>query len=427
MPPSGQAWPDARGTGRPILVPEAVERNRVCWRVVVTVASVALALTGCDGEEGAQPERGERPTGPAATSSPTPASPEPSPTSPSPDASPTDEEGAAIGTLAYVDRAFGQADEDSSRVVVVELPDGEPRALAEDAMTGTAWSPTGDRILYIGRPVSADPPGQEQLVVVDVAAGTTTVAGTGNLAEPVWSPDGQRVAVADSEPGERDPITIVVVDLQTSESTDVTEPPQGTDDVAPAWSPDGRRIAFARNAHAEPTADEPGGVRIITVAPDGSDQRELATELYDEGSPAWSPDSGTIAVTASSSPDIDAPRHVHLIAVDGGGTTRLDVADARQDVAFSPDGTLLAVPVGAQPDRTDIHIVDVSDGRTVTVLDGDAFDTSPTWAPGGTHVAFVAAGSLEGPADIVVGDVSSGEVTPVTEDGSVESPDFAPR
>lgn len=390
-------------------------------RTLATVATAALLATACTGDDQPQPEPDESPDR-TATPSPT-ASPTASPPAPSP----TGEEEASLGTLVYIDRAFGQDDEDTPRLVVVDLPDGEPRVLAEDALTGATWSPSGDRVVYIGRPDAPEEPAQEELLTVVPDAGTTSVIAEGNFLSPAWSPDGLDVAVAGSTPGERDPISIAVVNVQRAQLTAVTEPPEGTDDLEPAWSPDGERIAFVRNRHADPSSEDPDDRRILTVAPDGSDQQEVAPGLFNEGAPAWSPAGDTIAVTASESPGVDPPRRVYLAPADGGEPTPLAVSGARHDVVFSPDGQLLAVVVGTLPDRTDIHVVNVDDASTVAVFDGGEFDTSPTWSPDGTHIAFVAASGLEGQADIALGELESGEVTQLTEDGSVESPDFAPR
>lgn len=387
-------------------------------RLPAIVAVAVVAVTACT----AQPEPDGTPT---ASPTPTVTSPAPSP-SPSPTG---EDDTAAIGTLAYVDRTFEQAEEDTPRLVVVDVPDGQGRAIAEGALTGTVWSPAGDRLAYIGRPASPEGPIAEQLVVADVAAGTTTVAATGNFSSPAWSPDGQRLAVSSNEPGERDPIAIAVVDLRTSETTAVTQPPEGTDDLFPAWSPDGQRIAFVRNSHPPPTSQDPAGTQILTAAPDGSDQHTLAPELFEEGPAAWSPDGHTIAFTASPSPDVEGPRHLYLAPADGGEPTRLEVTGARGDVVVSSDGTLVAVAVGTRPDESDIHVIDVTvaGGSTVATFDADAVDLSPTWSPDDTHVAFGAATGLEGQTDIALGEVASGQVRMLTDDGSVESPDFAPR
>lgn len=386
-------------------------------RTLATVATAALLATACTGDDQPQPEPDESPE---RTATPSPIVSPPAP-------SPTGEDEVSLGTLAYIDRPFGQDDEDTSRLVIVELPGGEPRVVAEDALTDVRWSPSGDRVVYIGRPEAPEEPAQEELLTVVPEAGAASVIAEGNFSSPAWSPDGRDVAVSGNAPGDRGPLSIAVVNVQRAELTTVTEPPQGTDDLEPAWSPDGERIAFVRNRHADPSSEDPDDKQILTVAPDGSGQQELAPGLFNEGAPAWSPGGDTIAVTASEFPGVDPPRRVYLAPADGGEPTPLPVSGARQEVVFSPDGQLLAVVVGTLPDRTDIHVVDVDDGSTVAVLDGGEFDTSPTWSPDGTHIVFVAASGLEGQADIALGELESGEVTHLTEDGSVESPDFAPR
>ncbi len=120
-------------------------------RALIVAVATVVAATAC--ADDGQP----RPDG-----SPTATSPGPSP-------SPTGQDDqAVIGTLSYIDQPFEQPEQQTPRLVVVELPGGQPRTLTDDALTGTAWSPAGDRVVYIGRPASAERPAQEQLVVADV-------------------------------------------------------------------------------------------------------------------------------------------------------------------------------------------------------------------------------------------------------------------
>lgn len=396
-------------------------------RTLAAISASALLAAGCTGE--APPDPVTSPTTASASPTGTPTPPDgtatASPTA-GPSPAPSDDE-AAIGTLAWVDRTYGQDDDQVPRLVVLDVPDGEQRELNPRALTGTAWSPSGDRVAVIGRPQAAEGPGQEELRVVDVATGDATVVATGNFSFPHWSPDGRRLVVTTTEPGQPAPIRVAVVDVETSDLTPVTDPAEDADDLHPRWSPDGDRIAFVRRTQADPTSDDPGIDRLLTISADGSDQRELAPGLFDEGPPDWSPDGRTIALAAATSPDVEAPSEVHLVPVDGGPAERLGVAGARGEALFSPDGQRLAVAAGDLPDSSDIHVVEVPSGDALAVLDADELDISPTWAPGGQHLAFLAATGLEGQADVALATLPSGEIRLLTNDGSVESPAFAPR
>ncbi len=168
---------------------------------------------------------------------------------------------------------------------------------------------------------------------VDVAedrAGTET---QGDPAPMLLSPDGRYVAVGDHDTDDPD---VVVVDLTTGEPT--THPlPQGRSVIPVAWSSDGGSLAMLLSA--EPTNPYSGGrikgdVGILDLDRDTSDVRPLdgATGV------AFSPDGTGLAVDRT--------------AADGVVLTIVD-ADGERDVraggvlagpsAWSPDGRLLAI------------------------------------------------------------------------------------
>ena len=112
---------------------------------------------------------------------------------------------------------------------------------------------------------------------------------------PTLSPDGSRVAYAtfryaDGELSERSS-EIAVQSMDGAERVRLTNNQRG--DIAPSWSPDGSRIAFASPASPSLYGMD---IRIFTIAPDGSGEREIAastTALCCEL--AWSPDGGRLA------------------------------------------------------------------------------------------------------------------------------------
>lgn len=334
--------------------------------------------------------------------------------------------------LAYVDRPFDQSGEATSRLILTDVTGATSEVVTEGALGGVVWSPSGDRIAYVARETDTGSSSDEgapveALRIVELASGEVTTVVEGNVTEASWAPDGRRLVLGVSEPGTDDGSALAVADLDTGTTTVITRPDGNSDHVTPAWSPTGDRIAYVRSTHPS-TASGPAGDRtLVTVAPDGRDVREPAPDLHLVGPPAWSADGRTLAVRASEHRDERAAAFVALVDTHGGDTPTLDVADPHGEVAFSPSGDRLAIVAGPQPDESDIHVLRVDDGTTVTVLDGDAFDAAPSWTADGTRIAFIAATGFEGSVEIAIGNVGTGQVTTVTSDGSVESPAFAPR
>lgn len=111
---------------------------------------------------------------------------------------------------------------------------------------------------------------------------------------------------------------------------------------APAVSPNGARVVFAVRR-----VDLDGNTyrSQLWVAPtDGSrSPRPLTDGEHGDASPAWSPDSGSLAFTSKRGGD-DGPVTVHVMPMDGPGETRT-VARLKEGVtglAWSPDGEWLA-------------------------------------------------------------------------------------
>lgn len=89
---------------------------------------------------------------------------------------------------------------------------------------------------------------------------------------PTWSPNGWQIAFTSDRTG--DP-QVYAMDREGSNLRRVTW--TGAYNDQPSWSPTGDRIAFARLA---------GGFQILTISPDGTDERWLGPGEQ----PKWSPD-----------------------------------------------------------------------------------------------------------------------------------------
>jgi Tol biopolymer transport system component len=236
--------------------------------------------------------------------------------------------------------------------------------------------------------------------------GRTNGSGAAQITEgpndynPQWSPDGRRIVFERSAVEGDSAVWIVNAD-----GTGERELHGGPYAEHPRWSPDGRWIAFQVQ-----TSEDIGGGRAHTtyelwlIRPNGSGLRLLVANgngsLGDEnprfyvesGVWAWSSDSRRIALVW--------PRRTADEAA--GGVRIIDVATAKTrylgrgtDVAWSPDGRMLAVTTNDQgiigePECGTLWIVAATDGKRRRLVKPreEPCDRFPRWSPDGRMVVF---------------------------------------
>ena len=168
---------------------------------------------------------------------------------------------------------------------------------------------------------------------------------------------------------------------------------------SPAWSPDGRRIAFCHYAN--------GRGQIYTMNPDGSDARNVSSNLWCDKSPTWSPDGERIAFVSNRAGDWE----IYVMNADGSAPTRITESPGKdQRPAWSPDGAHIAFESERLGDL-DIFVCnpDGSGERCITggasrLLRGYMVPREPAeglpgpdrdlaWSPDSKRIAFVATGN----------------------------------
>jgi Tol biopolymer transport system component len=195
------------------------------------------------------------------------------------------------------------------------------------------WSPDGERIVFgMGNYFLARTrPARVMLVRADGSEARAITKGAGNAGFPSFSPDGTEVVYrfwTDTAGGLR------IVTLADGAVRTLTT---GYDNF-PGWSPRGDRIVFSRLAD--------GDFDIFTVRPDGTDLRQLTTSPGNDSHPAWSADGDHILFSSSrygfkdEAPLSDIPQpYGELFVMQADGSEQRALTDNRWE-----EGTPAWVP-----------------------------------------------------------------------------------
>jgi dipeptidyl aminopeptidase/acylaminoacyl peptidase len=188
---------------------------------------------------------------------------------------------------------------------------------------GLAWSPDGSRIVITTFTAGAS---EHRIELLDPDTGTLTTAieGSGPIGAPRWSPDGTKV-VYDATNGASNELFVYSFDEPSARALETDPSPV----FAPDWSPDRNSIVFGAPSEGNLS-------QIFSVAPDGTDVRQITSSQISKGVPRWSPDgsliafAGTIVVPIASR----VPVLVHNLAVytmNPDGTGEQQLTDLQQD------------------------------------------------------------------------------------------------
>jgi hypothetical protein len=176
----------------------------------------------------------------------------------------------------------------------------------------------------------------------------------------------------------------------------------------PAMSPDGRQIAFSKG----------GSINVMQA--DGSGSHVIAG-LPPARQPAWSPDGTRLAFSSLSGSQF----RIWVAGADGSSPTQVTSGSSGDfSPAWSPDGTLIAFT--RTGNSTDIYTVDPSAPGSETAYAASArTDEQPSWAPDGSAIAFTT--NRGSGNDVYVQAGPGGTGTPVTADAADDhDPSFSP-
>lgn len=321
-------------------------------------------------------------------------------------------------------------------------------ALATLALSGCKSGPK-DRIAFVS--LRSDPPG----IHVSFADGSQPVRVSSSrawvAAAPIWSADGARLAyTVETAPGQW---AIEIYDVKNGASsqvaksmkledwtpdgswliaTSVVDPDQLLDsnkksrqqlyavptdpagkrvklsdgvgwDYSPAVSPDGARVAYMSNR------SDKVELRVVNVA--GGGHKRLVLVRGDDalGSPAWSPDGGSIVFECKRGGASAIQRLCHVPSA-GGEAPDLTSSWAASP-AWSPDGTRIAFVANDPAGKEQIFVMSAN-GSDAKALTDEGNNSHPAWSPDGTRIAFMS--DVPGNPEVMTVAAAGGSPTNVT-------------
>lgn len=183
--------------------------------------------------------------------------------------------------------------------------------------------------------------------------------------------------------------------------------------ISPSWEPGGSQLAYVSFESRKPV------IYAHDVAT--GKRRMLANFRGSNSAPAWSPDGRQLVATLS----ISGNAQIYAVAASGGEPQRLTRTDSIDtEPVFSADGKTIFF-VSDRGGSPQIYRMGAQGGAAQRVTFAGNYNISPSPSPDGRWLAFIS--RVSGAFRLHVMDLSSGNVTALTDTSADESPSFSPN
>ncbi len=192
------------------------------------------------------------------------------------------------------------------------------------------------------------------------------------------------------------------------------------EDSSPVWSPDGSQIAFISDRD-DPQAGEcfPNCLfQIYVINTDGSDENKIVETEFTAHHPDWHPDDTKLSFDT----EFNLQGDIYVVNADGSDQCLLIEDGFWAD--WSPDGTQIAF-ASNRDGNVEIYLADADGSNQRRLTDNQRMDCFPAWSPDGEKIAFMAGEGPERQSYIMNADGRSEQQ--LTYQGRVnEDPDWSP-
>jgi Tol biopolymer transport system component len=184
---------------------------------------------------------------------------------------------------------FNDRETKPSQLIMIHADGSEKRELTSGPLNSgfPSWSPDGKHIVY--RVWKKD---DRSIQILNVEDGKSTKLTSGQDNFPTWSPLGDRIGFT-RDTGGTNSYEIFTVRPDGTDLQQLTHAPGN--DAHCAWSPDGKYIVFssARLGFRDETPLYDGSpqpyAELFVMNADGSNQRPITSDKWEQGTPAWVP------------------------------------------------------------------------------------------------------------------------------------------
>jgi TolB protein len=196
---------------------------------------------------------------------------------------------------------------------------------------------------------------------------------------PNWSPDGSRL-IYSSDVNSPNVSRIFMLDLENSNTEQLSTATQGWGDFNPKFSPDGSKIAFL--------SERDGNREVYVMNSDGSDPINLTNnaERWDGNDIDWTPDGKSILYSSSDFGSTNS--EIYLVDLQTKKKIQLTKNPASDYAAcVSPNGKRIAF-VSNRDGNNEIYVMEINGDNIERITYSWSIEEGVDWSPDGESLLF---------------------------------------